>query len=205
MRTTLLPNWVLAASLFLTLSYGVNICYGQSQVPLDGYPPPEVLYPPPSVDSSICVGEAPEGFHYELDQSCIDNLFAPYISNREEIDADFHRAKEAARQALHEDIEHADEQLESCTQAAGDDAEGIAECEAWHAIEIASAESAFEGAISGAAAVRDAAVSNLDEEYVNDAKECCTLVADPVEPERGSDSRVSSSLYLSSLFLSCCP
>lgn len=172
-----------------------SVAEGQVDLP---YIPPPVGPPPPTVD--ICPEISVEGHHYELDEDCLDAAFDQYRLGRNAAYAAEAAAIEAAHAAYEVDVEHADEQRDDCIEAAGGDAQGIAECEAWHDIEVGSAASTRDSAILSAKNARKATMRDVLAQLEEDRKECCVLVADeehlapvefPLKPSEAISMRLS--------------
>ncbi|MEM7260979.1 MAG: hypothetical protein AAF488_03250 [Planctomycetota bacterium] len=176
MHSTLKAAWI---GLALLLSAGTA-----------GAQHPDIILPvpippweePPEVDESVC-GDAPPGHHYELDSRCLDELEWTFRADSLPIREARQNAKQAARDLRDGDIQHADEQRDACIEQAAGDPDGIAACESWHAIEVATATAQFQAAIDAADAAFDAAMDALRDKFLEDVEDCCVLVADPQQPD----------------------
>ncbi|MEM7260980.1 MAG: hypothetical protein AAF488_03255 [Planctomycetota bacterium] len=164
--------------LALCLIPAAVIAQQATEIPMP--PPPWV--DPPEVDESVC-GDAPAGYHYELDATCMNSLKAEFQFQSVMINGERNDARATADQLRDADVAHADEQLRGCVEMAAGDPEGIAACESWHAVEIATANSQHQAAIAAAHAAYDAAIQALKDKFLEDVKDCCNLVADPPTPD----------------------
>ncbi len=175
------------------------ILLGTSSVLGQGYQIPVMPLDPPWWDEVDC-GEAPDGFQYELDMDCIRDVDEEYTDDFADNLATLHASLATADTLYESDVAHATEQRDLCIAAAAGDAQGIAACEEQFTYQMETAEANRANAKATARAVYFATLSELNDDRLEAAEDCCLLVEDP-EPVDGA-ARVEPSEWSAELYSS---